>query len=37
MAIVNFPALHLMFAGNAMFPVEAMPARLQIIARWKQL
>jgi len=37
MAIVNFLTMPLMFASNAMFPVEAMPAWLQAIARWNPL
>jgi ABC-2 type transport system permease protein len=37
MAIVNFMTMPLMFASNAMFPVEAMPAWLQSIARWNPL
>ncbi len=37
MAIVNFLTMPLMFASNAMFPVEAMPAWLQTIARWNPL
>jgi len=37
MAIVNFLTMPLMFASNAMFPVEAMLAWLQSIARWNPL
>jgi ABC-2 type transport system permease protein len=37
MAIVNFLTMPLMFASNAMFPVEAMPVWLQTIARWNPL
>ena len=37
MAIVNFLTMPLMFTSNAMFPVEAMPAWLQSIARWNPL
>ena len=37
MAIVNFLTMPLMFASNAMFPVEAMPGWLQVVARWNPL
>ena len=37
MVLINFLTMPLMFASNAMFPVEAMPAWLQTIARWNPL
>jgi|LSQX01.2.fsa_nt_gb ABC-2 type transport system permease protein len=37
MVLVNFLTMPLMFASNAMFPVEAMPDWLQAIARWNPL